>query len=286
MTPRLPDSEARETARHIYGADPNGYDRGRPDYPDAVFDLLHTRCGLGPEAEVLEIGPGTGRVTSRLVNAGAWVTAVEPDPALAAHLAQVSDPRRVAVVGETFEAADLPEPGFDMVVSAMAWHWVDQSVGLPKLGRVLRPGGWAALWWTMFADPTRPDPFRDATAHLVPRPSSRPDDTRPPFELDAVGWSTAFVDGAGLTDVIAERTPWTARLDAAAIRALYASTIAIRRLPDAERDRVLDELERIARIDFGDTVERPMVTGFYAARRPSSSDRHSVLETRAPSRQP
>ncbi len=77
----------------------------------------------------------------------------------------------------------------------------------------------------------------------------------------------ALLDGAGLTDVIAERTPWTARLDAAAIRALYASTIAIRRLPDAERDRVLDELERIARDDFGGRVDRPMITGLYAARR-------------------
>jgi hypothetical protein len=119
----------------------------------------------------------------------------------------------------------------------------------------------------MFADPSRPDPFRDATAHLVPRPPSRPDDTRPPFELDAAGWRTAFIDGAGLTDVIDERIPWTAKLDAAAIRALYASTIAIRRLPDADRDRVLDELERIARHDFGGAVDRPMVTGVHAARR-------------------
>lgn len=273
MTPRLPDAEARETARHIYGADPAGYDRGRPDYPEQVFDLLRTRCGLRRGAEVLEIGPGTGRVTARLATHGAQVTAVEPDPASAAHLGQALGSTSVSMITGTFESADLPEPGFDLVVAAMAWHWVDQSVGLPKLARVLRPGGWAALWWTMFADPTRPDPFRDKAAHLVPRPPSRPDDDRPPFELDADGWRIALVEHAGLTDFRAERVAWSARLDAAGIRALYASTIAIRRLPAPERDRVLSELERIARDDIGGTVERPMVTGFYAARRPAVTDR-------------
>lgn len=267
MTPRLPDEGARETARHIYGQDPDGYDRGRPDYPEQVFDLLHDPCGLRPGAAVLEIGPGTGRVTARLVSEGARVTAVEPDPNLAAHLRATLGPGTVDVTSTTFEAAHLPRDHFDLVVAAMSWHWVDQATGLPKLQRVLRPGGWAVLWWTMFADPSRRDPFRDATAHLVPRPPSRPDDTRPPFELDAVGWRAALVDRGGLTAFLGERIPWTARLDAAAIRALYASTIAIRRLPAPERDRVLDQLERIARDDFGGTVDRPMVTGVHAARR-------------------
>jgi SAM-dependent methyltransferase len=267
MTPRLPDEGARDIARHIYGQDPDGYDRGRPDYPEEVFDLLRSRCGLQPGAAVLEIGPGTGRVTARLIAEGARVTAVEPDPNLAAHLRATLGAGPVDVIAATFETADLPADHFDLIVAAMSWHWVDQASGLPKLRRVLRPGGWAVLWWTMFADPSRPDPFRDATAHVVPRPPSRPDDTRPPFELDAAGWRTAFIDGAGLTDVIDERVQWTARLDAAAIRALYASTIAVRRLPEPERNRVLDELEQIARVDFGGTVDRPMVTGVHAARR-------------------
>jgi SAM-dependent methyltransferase len=269
MTPRLPDAATREIARHIYGADPEGYDRGRPDHPERVLDLLRTRCDLGLGTTVLEIGPGTGRVTARLVAAGARVTAVEPDAALAAHLGQAVGSASVSVIAGTFESADLPEPGFDLVVAAMAWHWVDQSVGLPKLARVMRPGGWAALWWMMFADPTRPDPFREATEHLVPRPPSRPDDARPPFELDADGWRIALMEQAELTDFLAERSAWSATLDAAAIRALYASTIAIRRLPESERVRVLDELERIARDDFGGRVDRLMVTGFYAARRAS-----------------
>ena len=35
----------------------------RPGYPDALFDLLSARCGLGSAARVLELGPGTGQAT-------------------------------------------------------------------------------------------------------------------------------------------------------------------------------------------------------------------------------
>jgi hypothetical protein len=40
-----------------------GYEAGRPDYPGRVYELLMTRCGLGPSSDVIEIGPATGRVT-------------------------------------------------------------------------------------------------------------------------------------------------------------------------------------------------------------------------------
>ena len=77
----------RQEARTIYGSDVQGYDAGRPDYPAEVYEILTSRCGLRAGASVVEIGPGTGLVTRRLVAAGARVVAVEPDQHVAAHLA-------------------------------------------------------------------------------------------------------------------------------------------------------------------------------------------------------
>jgi len=82
----LPGAGQRLEARRLYGADPVGYDEGRPGYPQCVYDLLSTRCGPGPGTAVLEIGPGTGRVTEPLTARGATVVAVEPDAALADYL--------------------------------------------------------------------------------------------------------------------------------------------------------------------------------------------------------
>jgi tRNA A58 N-methylase Trm61 len=59
-----------------FNAAASTYHRGRPAYPDAVFDLLASRCGLRPGARVLDIGAGSGLATGPLLAAGAHVVAV------------------------------------------------------------------------------------------------------------------------------------------------------------------------------------------------------------------
>jgi SAM-dependent methyltransferase len=264
----LPGGDQRAEARRLYGADPLGYEQGRPDYPDRVYELLQTRCGLRPGTTVVEIGPGTGRVTERLTRLGARVVGVEPDPALAAYLRDRMAGTGTDVLAGTFEDASLAEGGYDLAVAAMSFHWLAQDVALPKLGRIVRPGGSVALWWTVFGDPSRPDPFHDATHQLIDRPAGREHADRPPFELDEAGWRHALARGAGLVDVDAELIRWTARLDTDALRALYGSMIAVRRRPEPERRALLDELVRRALSDFGGVIERPFVTAMYTARRP------------------
>ena len=70
--------------------------------------------------------------------------------------------RSICVSYVSAYAADLDDNRFDLFVAATSFHWADQSAGLPKLGRILRRGGWAALWWTIFDDPGREDAFREA----------------------------------------------------------------------------------------------------------------------------
>jgi len=256
----------RSEARTIFGSDAKGYDAGRPGYPAEVYDILASRCGLRAGASVMEIGAGTGLVTRRIVAAGASVVAVEPDPNMAAHLAAAVS-GDVEIIRGTFEQAALPQDEFDLAVAATSFHWVDQDAGLPKLGQVIRPGGWAAVWWTIFDDPDRQDPFRDAL-------QARTGDGDPggqrnvEFQLDAVGRCRDLAERARLTDVSGNLIRWTAELDTAQLRALYASMIRIRRLPDGEQRRILDQISSLAAHDFGGRVERPFMTPIYTGRRP------------------
>jgi SAM-dependent methyltransferase len=176
--------------------------------------------------------------------------------------------RPVGVIATSFEEAPLVDEAFDVAVAAMSFHWVDQQIGLAKLGRVLRPGGWAALWWTVFGDPDRPDPFDDATRKLLEDHDALAPRGQRLFELDVAGRTQDLAQGAGLVDVECELVRWTIRLDADALRALYTSMIRVRRLPPDERDRLLDAVSGIAAHDFGGVVERPFVTAVYTARRP------------------
>jgi SAM-dependent methyltransferase len=234
-----------------------------------VYNVLTTRCGVSVGKNVLEIGPGTGRVTRRLLELGARVVGVEPDASLVAHLRENIDQPAFEVVHGSFEEASLPDRGFDCVAAAMSFHWVDQQVGLPKLGNVLRPGGWAASWWTVFGDPTRSDPFHDAVEHMLPQSAGPARQVTTSFELDADRRERDLVELAGLEEVHAEFVPWTTRMTAAETRALYASMIAVLRLPPAERHRLLETITATVDKRFGGVVTRPFVTVLYTGRRPA-----------------
>ena len=120
------------------------YDRVRPGYPDELVDTAMEVAGLAPDSPVLEVGPGTGKLTRLLVERGLAVDAVEPGTEMAA-VAQRHVGDAVQFHAGRFEDVELPDDAFDALFSATAWHWVDPAVGWAKAARVLRPGGTLAL---------------------------------------------------------------------------------------------------------------------------------------------
>lgn len=259
--------------RRLFGADPSGYQQARPEYPERVYEILTSRCGLKPGTATLEIGPGTGLATRRLLARGAdSLVAVEPDARLASFLAEVLGDARAAVEihVEPFEEVELAPASFDLVASATAFHWLDQAVALAKIGRLLRPGGWLAIWWMIFGNPTGYDAFHEATVHLLAPLSGGPSANvagRPPFPLD-VEARRADISAAGVfTEVEHELVRWLARFDPAQIRALYATFPTISSLPPPERDHILDALAEIAATQFGGVVERTFAASIYTTQR-------------------
>jgi SAM-dependent methyltransferase len=260
----------RSEGRRVFGLDPATYDAARPGHPDEVYAVLRERCGLRPGSHVLEIGPGTGQVTRRLLELGAaQLVAVEPDPGLAAFLRERFG-EQVDLLESTLEDAVLVSGAFDLAVAASMFHWVDEPIGLERIRRALRPGGWVAIWWTNFGDETRPDPVREALDPLfddVPHSPSAGLEGRPSFGRDAERRLAALTT-AGFLDATHEEFRWSRVWDAAGIRGLYATFSPIIALAPDRRDALLDAVERIAREDFGDHVEKPLVTSLYTGRNP------------------
>ena len=111
---------------------------------------------------------------------------VEPDDRLAAFLRETVADEALTVVTSTFEEASLREASFDLGLSATAFHWLDEELALAKVAKLLRPGGWWAMVWSVFGDQRRPDAFHEATNVLLnglSSPSAWPGDM--PFALDA-----------------------------------------------------------------------------------------------------
>jgi len=119
------------------------YEASRPDYPAAAVEWM-----LPSEArQVLDLGAGTGKLTSALVDRGLDVAAVDPSGPMLDVLRRRVPVARAIVAG----AEDLPlgDASVDVVTVAQAWHWVDPVRASAEVARVLRPGGTLALVWNI-----------------------------------------------------------------------------------------------------------------------------------------
>ena len=95
--------------------------------------------------DVLDLGAGTGKLTTRLVERGLDVVAVDPIPEMLELLSN-SLPETPALLG-TAEDIPLPDDSVDAVLVAQAWHWFDPERAISEVARVLRPGGRLGLVW-------------------------------------------------------------------------------------------------------------------------------------------
>jgi SAM-dependent methyltransferase len=250
-----------------FNTDAVAYRRGRPPYPDAVFSLLRSRCGLQAAARVLEIGAGTGLATGPLLAAGATVVAVEPGERLAAVLDADFGGERLQVCVSDFETADLAGP-FDLAVAATALHWLDPNTSTERIARLVRPGGWLAAWWNDFGDVKRPTQFRDRLDEvyrdLLPaEPGYRSSRS---YMLDTERWRGQLTAGAYFEDVEVEIIAWSQTLTAQTARDLWSTFPNIGELAAAARAEFLGRLGAIID-ELGGSVEDPRLTAVYTARR-------------------
>jgi ubiquinone/menaquinone biosynthesis C-methylase UbiE len=122
------------------------YDRERQGYPGELIDAA---CGAGDLSagdRVVEVGSGTGLLTTSLLARGLRVDAVDPGGNMI-RLARrrVGDGAAVRFHHGRFEDIALPEGAFAAVFSATAFHWIDPEVGWARAAALLEPGGMLAL---------------------------------------------------------------------------------------------------------------------------------------------
>lgn len=253
----------RTVGSTAFGTDVAGYAAGRLDYPETLFEILTDRCGLAPSARVLEIGPGTGQATRRLLDAGAEVVAVEPDPALAGHLRGWGE-ERLTVECRMFGPQVTGEHRFDLIVAATAFHWLEAGPALADVRRLLRPGGAFAMWWNVFHE-AGADRLFEALFEGLARPPSLVSGQHYSLDADA---RCADLAGAGLQQVSHVMLSRRIAMTPASLRALFSTFSAVRQLPPAERIARLDAVEAMALRDRGERFERVFRTPLYTARTP------------------
>jgi len=251
--------------RALFGFNPLGYDEVRPDYPDELYDLLPQAC-----SPVLEIGPGSGIATGRLLERGLTpILALEPDSRFHPQLEDLSEsyPEALELSATSFEEADLAPGSFGLIVAATAFHWLDPHSRARRMKSVLRPDGYVLLLWNIFQDMDEPDLFHEATAgllrNLASSPSGKPDER--PFALQREVLEAEF-EQAGFESASYRELRWPLILEPRQVRQLYETFSSIQLLPATEREVLLDALQDIAEKQFHGRVTRNMTSVGYLFR--------------------
>jgi SAM-dependent methyltransferase len=185
-----------------FGAQAAAYERGRPSYPPEAIDWLLP----ANVRDVLDLGAGTGKLTTRLVERGLDVVAVDPVPEMLEVL-KGSLPETPALLG-TAEEIPLADDSVDAVLVAQAWHWFDLDRAVSEVARVLRPGGRLGLVWNTRDERSgwvkdlghiighENDPFTDRVS--LPAPFAG-------VERHHVEW-TSYLTPQALIDLVASRS--------------------------------------------------------------------------------
>lgn len=223
-------SGAADEGRHerslSFGSQAAAYERGRPSYPPAAIDWLLSPGAGNPVRDVLDLGAGTGKLTSRLVERGLQVVAVDPIPELLDVLRSAL-PDTPAMLG-TAEQIPLPDNSVDAVLVAQAWHWFDPERAAAEVARVLRPGGRLGLLWNV----------RDSRLGWV-----REFGRIVGLEHDWVGATVELP--APFTDVQSHQVEWTNYMTPQALIDYVASRSYCITSPADVRTRTLDDVRKL-----------------------------------------
>jgi putative AdoMet-dependent methyltransferase len=127
------DADVRDGAGFPF----DGYDR--------VLDRVVELAGIAPGLAVLELGPGTGNLTARLIAAGAAVWAVDFSAEMLARAREKAPTARFVQAGLMDDYPPEFRQPFDSVVSTYTFHELLLTDKLTLLRRLaddyLRPGG-------------------------------------------------------------------------------------------------------------------------------------------------
>jgi SAM-dependent methyltransferase len=140
------DDDLRRRYAQVFDDVAEEYDRERRGYPDGLVGAACAYGGLRPGDSVVEVGCGTGLLTSSLLGRGLIVDAVDPGANMI-RLAErrVGEEAAVRFHHGRFEEVALPQRAFAAVFSATAFHWIEPSVGWARAAELLAPGGLLAL---------------------------------------------------------------------------------------------------------------------------------------------
>ena len=140
-------SVARQTGRR-FSKVADAYQEYRPEYPQALYDLIVELCPPRPDSCLLDVGCGTGNVANALAQAYPKVYGLDPSPEMLHHASrhQPENHKPIAWLQGLAEMLPFSPGAIDLIAAGQSFHWFEPEAFFTEVKRVLKPGGLIALF--------------------------------------------------------------------------------------------------------------------------------------------
>ena len=246
------------------------YDSARPGYPPALFDDILAYADIPGIPRILEVGGGSGQATLPLAQRGCAIDCIEPGPDLAAIAREkLAAYPSVNVIGADFESFLPPAAGYDVLLSATAFHWVAPDVRFRKARALLKPGGTLALFWHRPAETKISRHFNNALQQVYARlaPALARDYENPPPPAAVKTEYEDLIPGSGcFTDLAIRKHDVATAYSAADYVNLMRTWSDHLALEAGQLTRLCAGIEELIQTEFAGEIVRETVALLYLAR--------------------
>ena len=134
------------------------YAKGRPAYPEKMFEYLLMNKVITPNAVVADVGSGTGIFTAQIAPLVSQVFAIEPNADMRekAELC-FGEFANITSINGSAENSTLRHNSVDLITVAQAFHWFDRDSFKRECERILNKTGKVILVWN----------DRDTTSQII-----------------------------------------------------------------------------------------------------------------------
>jgi len=125
------------------------YSRYRPIYPATLIRFLINRFSLNGDGRLLDLGCGTGQLTSRFSDWFEEIVGIDTEQEMINEAKRISVETRVEniewIVGELDTFKQQVDKTFKLVTIAKAFHWMNREKVLDTLYEIVEHGGGIAI---------------------------------------------------------------------------------------------------------------------------------------------